>query len=83
MEAEEIHNLYASPNIIGMIKSRRTRWARHVARMGGKIKAEGKRPLGRPRHKWEDISMDLKRNRMETMWTGFIWLRIGNSCRAL
>jgi hypothetical protein len=54
---EELHNLYSSPNIIKMIKSRRARWEGHVARMGetriayrilvGKL--EGKRPLGRPR----------------------------------
>jgi hypothetical protein len=54
---EELHNLYSSPNIIRMIKSKRMRWAGHVARMGEtrnayKIlvgKPEGKRPLGRPR----------------------------------
>jgi hypothetical protein len=54
---EELHNLYCSPSIIRMIKSRWKRWAGHIARMGEKInayrilvgKAEGKRPLGRPR----------------------------------
>jgi hypothetical protein len=54
---EELHNLYFSPNIIRMIKSRRIRWAGHVAQMGEKRntyrtlvrKPEGKRPLGRPR----------------------------------
>jgi hypothetical protein len=54
---EEFHNLYSSPN--RMIKSRRMRWARHVARRGEKRNAyrilvgkpEGKRPLGRPRHR--------------------------------
>jgi hypothetical protein len=49
---EELHNLYASPNIIRMIKSRRMRWAGHVARMVGK--PERKRPLGRPRRRWMD-----------------------------
>jgi hypothetical protein len=52
---EELHNLYSSPNIIRLTKSRRMRWAGHVARMGEKrnaygilvIKPEGKRPLGR------------------------------------
>jgi hypothetical protein len=52
-----------------MIKSRRMRWARHVARIGAMRNAyrilvgkpEGKRPLGRPRHRWVDnIKMDLK-----------------------
>jgi hypothetical protein len=51
---EELHNLYSSPNIIRMIKSRRMRWAGHVARMGEMRNAYrilvGKRPLGRPRH---------------------------------
>jgi hypothetical protein len=65
---EELHDLYSSPNIIRIIKSRRMRWARHVAQMGEKSKAyrlfvgmpEGKRPLGRPRRRWVDnIMMDL------------------------
>jgi hypothetical protein len=64
----ELHNLYSSPDIIRQIKSRRMRWARHVARMGeGRNvhrvlvgKPEGKIPLGRPRRRWEDgIKMDL------------------------
>jgi len=54
--------LYSSPNIVRMIKSRRMRWAGHVARMGERRgvyrvlvgKSEGKRPLGRPRLRWED-----------------------------
>jgi hypothetical protein len=65
---EELHNFYSSPNIIRQIKSRRMRWAGHVARMGEERKLynflvgkpEGKRPLGRPLRKWEDgIGMDL------------------------
>jgi hypothetical protein len=56
---EELHNLYFSPSIIRIIKSRRMRWAGHVARMGEKWdmyrilvgKPEGKRPLGRPRRR--------------------------------
>jgi hypothetical protein len=65
---EELHNLYSSPNIIRIIKSRRMRWAGHVARMGEKMnvyrllvgKREGKRSLGRPRRRWIDnIKMDL------------------------
>jgi hypothetical protein len=53
---EELHNLYSYPDIIGQVKSRRMRWAGHVARTG----EEGKRPLGRPRRWWEDeIRMDL------------------------
>jgi hypothetical protein len=65
---EEFHNLYSSPSIIRIIKSRRMRWAGHVARMGEKRnvyrlfvgKPEGKRPLGRPRRRWIDnIKMDI------------------------
>jgi hypothetical protein len=66
---EELLILYSSPNIIRQIKSRRMRWTEHVARMGEESKVyrvlmgkpEGKRPLGRPRRRWEDgIRMDLK-----------------------
>jgi hypothetical protein len=66
---EELHNLYSSPDIIREVKSRRMRWAGHVARMGEERKVykvlvgkpEGKRPLGRPRRRWEDgIRMDLR-----------------------
>jgi hypothetical protein len=65
---EGLHNLYSSPSIIRIIKSKGMRWAGHVARMGEKRnvyrllvgKPEGKRPLGRPRRKWIDnIKMDL------------------------
>jgi hypothetical protein len=68
LQIKELHILNSSPNIIRQIKSRRMRWAGHVARMveGRKVykvlvgKPEGKRPLGRPRHRWEDgIRMDL------------------------
>ena len=66
---DELNELYSSPNIVRVIKSRRMRWARHVARMeeGRSVhkilvgKPEGKRPLGRPRCRWEDnIKMDLE-----------------------
>jgi hypothetical protein len=81
----ELHNLYSSPFIIREIKSRRMRWAGHVARMGeGRNvyrvlvgKPEGKRPLGRQRHRWEDgIKMDLREIGWG-VWSGFTWLRIG------
>ena len=61
--------MYSSPNIIRSLKSRRLRWAGHVARMEQfrntcKVlvgKPEGKRPLGRPRRRWEyNIKMDLR-----------------------
>jgi hypothetical protein len=66
---EELSGLYSLPNIVQVVKSRRMRWAVHVARMGeGRDvhrvlvgKPEGKRPLGRPRRRWEDnIRMDLQ-----------------------
>jgi hypothetical protein len=66
---DELHSLYSSSNTVRVIKSRRMRWAGHVARMeeGRGVyrvlvgKPEGKRPLGRPRHRWEDnIKMDLR-----------------------
>ena len=66
---EELNDLYSSPNIVRVIKSRRLRWAGHVARMGEERgvymvlmgKPEGKRPLGRPRRRWVDnIRMDLQ-----------------------
>jgi hypothetical protein len=65
---EELHDLYSSPRIIRIIKSRRMRWAGHVKRMEEKRNAyrllvgkpEGKRPLGRPRRRWVyNINMDL------------------------
>jgi hypothetical protein len=67
---DELHCLYSSPNIVRVIKTKRMRWAGHVARMGeGRDvyrvlvgRPEGKRPLGRPRRKWEDnIKMNLRK----------------------
>ena len=66
---EELSDPYSLPNIVWVVKSRRMRWAGHVARMGEERgvhrvlvgKPEGKRPLGRPRRRWEDnIKMDLQ-----------------------
>ena len=66
---EELHDLYCSPNIVRVIKSRRMRWAGHVERMDEERgmyrvllgKPEGKRPLGRRRSRWVDnIRMDLQ-----------------------
>jgi hypothetical protein len=82
---EELNYLYSSPNIIRVIKSRRMRWSGHVARMGEKRgeyrslvgRLEGRRPLGRPMHIWEDnIKMDLQEVGW-VAWTGLSWLRIG------
>jgi hypothetical protein len=77
----ELHNLYSSPDIIRQVKSRRMRWAGHVARIGEErkvykvlvVKPEGKRPLGRPRRRWEDgIRMDLR----EIGLGGVDWIRL-------
>jgi hypothetical protein len=77
---DELHSLYSSPNIVTVIKSRRIRWARHVARMAegrGVYKVliwrpEGKRPLGRPRCRWEDnIKMDFSEMGID----GINWIR--------
>jgi hypothetical protein len=66
---EELHDLYCSPNIVRVIKSRRMWLAGHVARMGKREvcvwflvgKHEGKRPMGKPRRRWEDnIRMDIQ-----------------------
>jgi len=66
---EELYVLYISPNIAQVIKSRRMRWAGHVARMSEERgvcrvlvgKPEGRRPLGKPRRRWVDnIRMDLQ-----------------------
>jgi hypothetical protein len=85
LHSGELHNLYSSPDIIRQIKSRRMRWAGHVERMGeGRNmyrvlvgKPEGKRPLERPRRRWEDgIKTDLREIGWG-VWSGFIWLRIG------
>jgi len=66
---EELSDRYSLLNIVRVVKSRRMRWARHVAHMGeGRGvyrvlvgKPEGKRPMGRPRRRWEDnIKIDLQ-----------------------
>jgi hypothetical protein len=82
----ELYNLYPSPDIVRYIKSRRMRWAGHVARMGeGRNvcrvlvgKAEVKRLLERPRRRWQDgIKMGLRENGWAGVWSGFTWLRMG------
>jgi hypothetical protein len=79
LQNEELHNLYFSPNIIRMIKSRRMRWAGHVARMGATRNAyrilvgkpEKKRPLVGPRRRWVD---NIKTNLREIGWEGMDWI---------
>jgi hypothetical protein len=88
LHSEELRDLYSSPSIIRIIKSRRMRWAGHVARMWEKRNAyrllagkpEGKRPLRRPRRRLMDnIRMDLVERWNGVMWAGLVWLRIGTS----
>jgi hypothetical protein len=77
---EELNDLYSSPNIIRVMKSRRMRWAGHVARMGEKRGAyrilvgrpEGRRQLGRPRRRWED---NIKTDLQEVGW-GMNWIEL-------
>jgi hypothetical protein len=87
---DELHNLYSSPNIVRVIKSRRVRWTGHVARVGAgrgvyRIlvgKPEGKRPLGGSRRRWEDnIKMGLR----EICIDRANWIRLAQDrvqCRA-
>jgi hypothetical protein len=80
---DELHSLYSSPNIVNVIKSRRMGLAGHVARMdrGRGVygvfvrKPEGKRPLKRPKRRWEDnIKMDLR----ETGINGANWIQLAH-----
>ena len=73
--------MYASPNIIWVIKLRRMRWAGHVARIGERRiayrvlvgKPEGTRPLGRPSRRWDvNSKMDLQ----EVGWRGMDWIDV-------
>jgi hypothetical protein len=78
---EDLHGLYSLPSIVRLIKARRMRWAGHVARMGEVRGAynilvgrpEGRRPIGRPRRRWEDnIEMDLAE-----IWIGDVdWIHL-------
>jgi len=84
---EELNDLHSSPIIVRVIKSRRMKWAGHVARMGEERgvyralvgKPEGRRPMGRPRRRWVDnIRMDLQEVRCGYMdWIGLAQDRDG------
>jgi hypothetical protein len=87
---EELHDLYSSPSIIRIIKTRRMRWACHVARMGKRNtyrllvkKPEGKRPLGRLRRRWVD---NIRMDHGEVGWGDVDWIGLAqdrNRWRAL
>jgi hypothetical protein len=78
---EELNDLYCSPTIVRVIKSRRMRWVGHVARVGeGRGvyrvlvgKSERKRPLGRPRYRWED---NIKADIQEVGCGGMDWIEM-------
>jgi hypothetical protein len=79
---DELRDLYSSPSIIKIMKSRKIRWAGHVERMGEKRNAyrllvgkpEGRRPVGGPRYRWVDnIEMDL----VEIEWGAVDWIGLG------
>jgi hypothetical protein len=81
MHNEELHNLYTPQNIIRMMKSKMVRWVVHVACMGEMRhacniligKPKGKKPLGRPRYRWEDNSrVDVRENG----WEGVGWIHL-------
>jgi hypothetical protein len=84
---EELHNLYSPPDIIRMIKSRRMRWAGHVARMREKrnayrILVESQKD--RDHHEYLDVGRRVLLKRIVekydgVVWTGLIWLMIGYS----
>jgi hypothetical protein len=91
MHNEELHNLHASQYIIKVTKSSRMMWVGYAACMGEmrnvyKIlfrKSEGKRPLGRPRHRWRILLEWILGNQGDKLWTAFIWLSIGTSGKLL
>ena len=81
LHIEELNDLYSSPNIVWVIKSRSMGWAGHVARIGERRgicrvlvgKPEGKRPLGRPRSRWED---NIKMNFLEVGCWVMDWIEL-------
>jgi hypothetical protein len=84
LHSNELHSLYSSPNTLRLIKSSRMRWAGHMARMeeGRGVKRvfvgrpEGKRPLGRPKRRWED---NIKRDIREIGIDEANWIRLAQN----
>jgi hypothetical protein len=80
---EELNDLYSSPSIVWMIKSRRMQWTGHMAHMRDRRgiyrvlvrKPKGKRPLGRPRHSWEDY---IKTDLQEVGCGGMDWIDLAH-----
>jgi len=73
---EELNDLYSSTKIVRVIKSRRVRWARHVARMGERravYRVLVGKPLGRPRRRWED---NIKMDRQQMGCGGMDWIEL-------
>jgi hypothetical protein len=88
---EELNDLYSSTNIVRVIKSRRIRWAEHVARMGDREertrlwvwKPEGKRPIRRPRRRKEVILKCILKKLDWKAWSGLIWIKDRDRWRAI
>jgi hypothetical protein len=81
---EELNDLYCSPNIVRVINIEKNVMGRACRAYGGRGeglvgKPEGKRPLGRPRHRWEIILIWIFRKWDVGVWTGSSWLRIGTT----
>ena len=89
---EELNDLHSSPSVVRVVKARRIKWMGYVMHMGERKgiyrisvgRTEGKRPLGRPRHRWEDLILRvIFRNWEVGVWTGSSWLRIGTGGKHL
>ena len=78
---EELNDMYSLPSILWVIKSRRMRWGGHVAHMRERVgvyralvgKPEGRRPLRRPRHRWEN---NIKLGHQEVGCRGMDWIKL-------
>jgi hypothetical protein len=81
---EELNDLYCLPNLVRVIKSRRMRWAEHVACMGEGRRVyrglvgtpEGKRLLRRPRYRWEDNNNNIRMDLQEVKCGGLDWIEL-------